>query len=453
MALYFPLCGFSMRRFLLFLVCFCLLHLSSCYLHPALGQGPWKDDDSNDPLNNLLGVLALIPPSARGTLDLTFGSGGYISLDPSGASRDDFCDYLLQSGDGSFLTGGTYDSGSSPDFTLFRLTPTGTLDTSFGNSGLASVDLSGGPDLGLSASFDFFGNIYMVGEAGGLGVAYFDANGNPIYSFSGNSYFVDSIGEGGVRIFPNIDGSFVVAATQMIVESTDFMVVRYLSDGSLDTSFGSGGTGAADFSSEDYLNTAVRRDSGGYLLAGSTYAGPSGYIVAIAAFDSSGNLDASFSGDGLFTLDLGMDDNIYALYPLFGGGLLAAGYSDDDILLIRLNADGSLDSSFGNGGYVTIDIAGDIDDAKTIVVQWDGRIILGGDAMVSGIQQFVLVRFNTDGSLDTSFGSNGIVTADLPAGGFDFQLGGLVLQPDGKVVLSGTYSDSSNADCLVARYE
>src|SRR5262245_49553369 len=98
-------------------------------------------------------------------------------------------------------------------------------------------------------------------------------------------------------------------------------------------------------------------------------------------------------------------------------------------------AAGDLDTSFGTGGKVTTDFAGSFDVAHAVTLQPDGKIVAAGEAFVSVREDFALARYNMDGSLDTSFGAGGKVTTDF-AGDFDAALA-VALQPDGKIVAAG----------------
>jgi uncharacterized delta-60 repeat protein len=132
------------------------------------------------------------------------------------------------------------------------------------------------------------------------------------------------------------------------------------------------------------------------------------------------------------------------------GKIVAAGFagSDFDFALARYNTDGSLDTTFGGDGKVTTDFAGSgsRDEAHAVAIQGDGKIVAAGLAVVSGIFDFALARYNTDGSLDTIFSGDGKVTTDF-AGDFDVA-NGVVIQANGRIVAAGFAGD----DFGLARY-
>jgi uncharacterized delta-60 repeat protein len=124
---------------------------------------------------------------------------------------------------------------------------------------------------------------------------------------------------------------------------------------------------------------------------------------------------------------------------LVAGTASGTGSFDSDFALARYNIDGSLDSSFGDDGRVTTDFAGRVDRAFAVAVQADGKIVVAGYSYDSGIfdsSDFALVRYNTDGSLDTSFGGDGRVTSDF-AGSADIA-NAVAVQADGKIVVAGS---------------
>src|SRR5262249_53663986 len=141
----------------------------------------------------------------------------------------------------------------------------------------------------------------------------------------------------------------------------------------------------------------------------------------------------------------GSADEINGIALQSDGTILAVGRSGTDVALARYMPDGSLDATFGSGGRVVTNL-GSTDVARAVAVQSDGKIVIAG---ASG-GDFALVRYTTDGSLDTSFGAGGTVLTDF-GGGTDLARG-LVLQPDGKIVAVGRTQLGSTVQFAVARY-
>ena len=132
-------------------------------------------------------------------------------------------------------------------------------------------------------------------------------------------------------------------------------------------------------------------------------------------------------------------------------------YSDEDFVVTRYNTDGTLDTTFGSRGKVRTDFPGLAAVPSSVVIQPDGKIVVAGGAfpLFTFLGNFEVVRYNPNGSLDTSFGNGGIVTTIFPAGSYAFDV---ALQPDGKIIAAGTVfvdfiiGESSDTDFALARY-
>ena len=233
-----------------------------------------------------------------------------------------------------------------------------------------------------------------------------------------------------------------------------FALARYNSDGSLDGSFDGDGKLQTDFSSgEDIANSIVVQSDGKILVAGISDENTGNTRFALARYNSDGSLDTSFDADGKVTTDFG--DGIigqgFAVTVQHDSRIVVAGVStsttgNPNFAIVRYNADGSLDSSFNGNGKVTTDINGGEDYAKSVVLQSDGKILVVGDSYNGGSSDFALVRYNSDGSLDLSFDSDGKVTTDfLTANDYAYSV---AVQQDEKIVVAG----SSNLSFSVTRY-
>src|SRR5262249_13904362 len=181
---------------------------------------------------------------------------------------------------------------------------------------------------------------------------------------------------------------------------------------------------------------------GGFLAGGyATVGGQRDF--ALARFDSVGRLDPTFGNGGKVVLDLGGDDVLHGLAAQPDGSIIAVGGSSrggDDIVVGRFTASGALDGSFGQGGVFRLDVAGGLDEAHAVALQPDGKIVVAGVATLSHAgganQDMALLRLTPAGRLDTGFGSGGVVLLDFGQG--DDAANSLLLQDDGKVVVGGS---------------
>ena len=220
------------------------------------------------------------------------------------------------------------------------------------------------------------------------------------------------------------DGKIVAVGWSSISDS-GFSLARYNTNGSLDTTFGTGGKVSTSFSSMFSTRAhAMAIQSNGKIIAG----GGNGAVADIARYNPDGSLDASFDGDGKLELMGGVIGEIADVAVQSDGKIVVVG---DYSVLARLNSDGSLDRDFGSAktGLVSLPFA-----PRTVAIHTDSRIIVGGNSSSTSGNLAVAARYNADGTADISFGNGGVATAQVP-GPF---VSSMVVHPlDGFIVLAG----------------
>src|SRR6266508_6659951 len=214
------------------------------------------------------------------------------------------------------------------------------------------------------------------------------------------------------------DGKIVAAGRATVGGVSKFGLARYNTDGSLDASFGTGGKVTTALGSNTAGRGLALQPDGKIVVTGYTYTGPTD-LFALARYHADGSLDSSFGTGGTVTTAFagGYDVGFrVALQP--DGKILVVGFDYDGtrtyFALARYDANGSLDTSFGSGGKVTTAIGSSVDSARDVKVQADGKIVAVGYSSSSGSSSFTLVRYNTNGSFDTGFGTGGKVTTGFP---------------------------------------
>jgi len=265
------------------------------------------------------------------------------------------------------------------------------------------------------------------------------------------------------------DGKLVVVGTtykQNDYSDEDFAVARYNSDGTLDTTFGRGGKVHTDFPGLAAVPSAVViQPDGKIVVAGGafplfTFAGN----FVIVRYNANGNLDRSFGDNGIVTTVMSAGSYASSVALQTDGKIVAAGtlfvdfvigdQSDTDFVVARYNRNGSLDTTFGNGGIVSTDFLGKEDDVFSVLIQPDGKIVAVGSANDPvNNYDFAAVRYFSNGAIDTSFGVSGKVQTDFGDQNFD-RAQSAALQPDGKIVAAG-FAISQNGgvqNFAVARY-
>ncbi len=239
---------------------------------------------------------------------------------------------------------------------------------------------------------------------------------------------------------------FVVVAAIALL----FLLVTSLpseaASGMLDATFGTGGKVTTDFGGGEEIARAVALQPDGKIVTAGFVRnlGPgSNENFALARYNSNGSLDISFDGDGKVTTDfLGFPDRAEAIAIQPDGKIVVAGQAANTppggtalFALARYNSDGSLDTSFDGDGKLTTSFINGFESALDLSIQPDGKLIVVGRASNQSSGGAALARYNGNGSLDTSFGTDGKIIASLGGGGGSAEA--VALQSDGKIVIGG----------------
>ncbi|HYV91298.1 MAG TPA: T9SS type A sorting domain-containing protein [Chitinophagales bacterium] len=275
---------------------------------------------------------------------------------------------------------------------------------------------------------------HVLSQAGNLDIT-FDGDGKTLTSFNTHNCY-------GRSVTVQADGKILVAGYTSNTDFTiDFALARYNANGSLDNTFDSDGKVITDLSgvSNDYGKAVAIDDNEKIIVAGYSLIN-FGFDFSLARYNSDGSLDVSFDADGITTTAIGSFDDVgYAVAIQPDGSILVAGSTSNsittDIALVRYQSNGAPDNTFGTNGIVTTDLSGTDDVGYGIAVQSDGKILVAGSTKVGSANNFVLVRYNANGTLDNSFSTDGFVTASFAGDDIAY---GIALQSDGKAVLGGT---------------
>jgi len=347
----------------------------------------------------------------------------------------------------------------------------GDLDTTFGRTGVVRTDFSGTDEYGFAVKVQSDGKVLVGGQSGVYPVfhaalARYTANGRLDRTFGmggKTTAALDPGGDGVQAIALQSDGKIVTAGS--VIHDNfllAFSVGRFNPDGTLDVTFGNNGSVQTTFgdSAAEGNDVALQTD-GRIIVVGSTGAGSYSALndFALARYNPDGSLDQSFGVDGKVTThfpgvaNTGSRALAGALQP--NGKLVAVGTyvnqsTPNAFALARYNTDGSLDTSFGNAGLVTTAIGGGNGFAFGVVVQRDGRIVLAGYSDGED-HDFALACYTADGMLDSTFGTAGVVTTNFSSNSDDIAYA-LALQRDGKLLVGGRVGQYPVFDFGVARY-
>jgi len=362
--------------------------------------------------------------------------------------------------DGKIIVGGSAYSANPKNLyrtdtnnaVLIRYNNDGTTDSTFGNEGIVSYNYnvvynSNEINTGVSKLvLQPDGKILaLIGGAASLFFVRFNTNGSVDTSFGNN----------GTLIFTTVFSSFAIQPDSKIitaykqdhynsfgqVDSSYFRTERYNQDGTLDNTFGTNGTITTDFGFGYNAAFAITlQPDGKVIVAGNSYNDK----FAIARYTTNGDLDTTFDGDGkvITSLGIGLKSYVKYLSVQADGKIIVAGGSYTSMFpqeyffsIARYNTNGSLDTSFDDDGIVNNpfdDASGTYINFNTIIQQPDGKFLVTTETGNSF--EFVVRRYNASGSDDTSFGNNG--KSELLIQDVNTALG-IALQPDQKIIVVG----------------
>lgn len=376
--------------------------------------------------NYKLILFLLIPfflTAQDGSLDPSFGDGGLLVGDFAETTR--FEAMALQA-DGKIVATGA----RGLELMVARFLPDGSIDTGFGTNGFFYDDMDAAAG-GFQVLVQEDGKIIVFGTvrvapskfallatrlfADGSGYdTSFGTDGRYINQISGSSFPEDDILD---AVFLS-DGKIGVAGRSYSGQRDNIIVGRLTADGQNDPTFGDDGITLIDLPTFSRANALVEAANGDLVITGTT----DSRSIFIARFDEDGNAVNSFGVDGFtfFNEASSINNGANDMVALPNGQFLVGGNAfdfdniDNDITLYRFNADGSLDGSYGTNGFVKIARSSN-ESIQSLILQSDGQVLAGGST--GGFDsKFAITRFSSEGALDLSFGNNGWSVNDIGPG-------------------------------------
>jgi uncharacterized delta-60 repeat protein len=385
--------------------------------------------------------------------DPTFGTGGKVIVNYDGISDGGFEAVAMQP-DGKIVIAGIVNSRA----TVVRFKENGTPDTGFALNGFYAYPTIGGLLYRLVLQTD--GKIIAEGSmAVGLSGRFFtirlNPDGTPDASFGSGGIALTDFGilgsQMGKALALQSDGRIVIVGE---VPSYNIGLARLHPNGLIDSSFGLYGLETSVFGEPKDVVVAA---DGKIIVGGISSATPFGLGLMVARYLPDGAPDISFNHTGLVNVLAGDSWNYGGVVRVLPDGkVLVAGSGTfgaqgSDFVVLRYNTDGTLDGGFGAGGIAHADFAYSNDIARAMVIAPDGKILLSGDCDIEGKESFGVVRLNADGSIDNTFGNYGWIVNPIRV--LNDRAYGLALQADGKVVLTGhSVKSTPSYDPAIARF-
>lgn len=338
------------------------------------------------------------------------------------------------------------------------------LDPYWGDGGFVTTDFDGGADNAFSLLLDNSNRMLVTGYCTNgsekdFGIVRYLEDGTLDTSFGdGGLVSTDFFGsdDSGQSSMMDRFGNIVVAGYCWNSSHNDFALARYLETGDLDPSFGYGGIVSTDLTGPgkgDYIYSCAMDSSDRIVVAGICLNG-SYYDFALARYLRNGNLDPSFGNAGIVSTDVSVfHDYAYSCTVDSEDRIVVAGScinSNYDFVLARYLDSGDLDSEFGNNGIVSTDFNLGNDQARSLAIDGTGRIIVAGHSTNGSNYNFALACYLENGDLDLTFGNNGLVTTDF-AGGSD-SVYSCLIDSEGGILVVGDCGNGTGLDFALARY-
>ncbi len=410
----------------------------------------------------LAGPLGALSAGADGMPDPDFGKGGLVTTDfptpPGPFSATESVASLVVLPDGRVVAAGRASiEPTTPGLGVARYLTSGALDTTFSGDGLFRIDCpSFGAGNGAAAVLlQPDGRLVVVGTCppSEFTVARLNVDGSLDTSFGAGGVVATTVSLFSFAVAGLLqpDGRIVAVGYGSSPSGGPAgpPVVRYNADGSLDSSFGTGGHVALALAQEFVAGGAALQPDGKLVIAGRY--GPAGSLdFGLVRLLPNGAADPSFDGDGLATATVAGAEAGNSVMVLPDGRYVVAGSHDDDFALVRFLANGAWDTTFGTSGLASASFGAPVTADEAVLLP-NGKLMLAGSTTDAGAaQDFLLARFHAEGALDATFGNAGFLRTDFNAS-TDTGQAIAIAGPD-LVLAAGGSCQGLNCDFALVRY-
>jgi uncharacterized delta-60 repeat protein len=398
-----------------------------------------------------------------GSLDPDFGKGGWVHTDFGG--KDQANAVAIQS-DGRILVGGqTNGINGGYDFALIRYLPNGDPDPDFGTLGKMTWDFGSAQEniefINVLSDEKIIIGGWTESSPNSLGILIrLNPDGSPDMGFGQQGILRYRYGRstGPLSLAVQEDGKYLVSGITVVDSfDLDWIISRFYPDGTIDSSFNHTGHRYFKFLTRENIPFSMMIQDDHKIFMTGCAGVTSKTNFAFLRLNEDGSLDQSFGNGGSLQTDFQNNQDVaYTSIRLNDGRYIVSGTSKDsitnlDFALAMYKADGTLDPGFGLGGKMTYDLKGPVDDGLYMIQQPDGKLLVCGLSLLLGHNSFVIVRFNPDGSIDQSFGKKGVAAFD--AGSIiAYNTPSFLMQKDGKLVMVANYKDGTNINFLTMRF-
>lgn len=406
----------------------------------------------------LLAFRTGLDAQSPGTLDPTFGTNGIATT--SFLTYASECKAMVAQNDGKIILGGQYLAAGQGNMAFARYNTNGTLDNGFGTAGKANIAFTNSNVTLAAVRLLSNGKILAAGNSD---------NKPTIVRLNANGTVDNSFGTSGVV---NFDGGLVALSDMMVLPDGKivgcgiadlgagklFAAFRRNADGSADNTFGTAnGFAYANIGNQPTLTRMAVQTDGKILLTGTVYTNASTvYDLVLYRFTASGMPDTGFGTNGKVSSVLSTNSAYElgnAIAVQSDGKIVVAGRIANSgptvFVIVRYNSNGSIDTGFGTNGSIKINYFNSLDEAKAVAIQSDGKILVAGTALNGSVRELALARLTGSGTLDNSFGTGGKTTTPIGTKVFGEAM---TILPNGKIAVAGSATVSNLSQFAVARY-
>ena len=404
--------------------------------------------------------LSLCQP---GACDTIFGNNGIV-VTKIGPGTDVALSTIVQEDQKIVSAGYSFDEGQRK-FTLIRYDTLGIPDPNFGNNGLAFVSFGTGKSVGTSLILQPDQKLVLSGYANNgafndFALARFNTDGTLDQSFGNEGKIVTSFNS-----YSIIKSSALDALQRIIVAGTTgdgpvspgnhvFAICRYLSTGKIDSTFGDGGKVLTHISNDAVATSVAIQTDGKIVVSGYSYIGYT-TVFTVVRYNTDGSFDQSFGDAGIVLTSIGISSSPNSMVIQSDGRIVVVGNSFDgqknNLAIVRYNSDGMLDSLFAENGVKLLNVSSNDNFARSVILQPDHKILVATNIKESDQEYHIgLVRLLCNGSIDSVFGEDGITKTKISQVSGDFAES-ICLQKDNKILLGGwtKLSDTVSAFAVI----
>ena len=419
-------------------------------------------------MKNLYTLLLLffvsinVTNAQSGVLDPSFGNNGIVLTEIS--PNNNYGEAVAVQADGKIVVAGYAGAPATYRMAVARYNTDGSLDNSFGSNGTLNFQVGAAKSYVTAMKIQADGKIVLAGYtwdnvSGDMALVRLNQDGSFDNSFGNNGITIIDAGGNEIAEAMTIldDGKILLAGNN----DDSFSIARFNTDGSLDSSFGANGWSIIMFDQGgSFVKDLAMQDDGKVLLAGFLFNATNFiYEMAAARINVDGSSDNSFGTNGKVHFNIGNGNDFAEGIAVQADGKIVLGghkwianaQQRHDFAAVRLNTNGEFDTSYGNGGVATAQIVDGANYTRQMLLQPDNKAVLVGFTVLNGVYDIAMVRFDTDGNLDSTFGTDGMVSTDIDTR--EDYANAITLQADDKILLTGySYTPAGDASIFVARY-